>query len=117
MKLAVVGCRWFLDQEVFNAGMRDALLLPWETIVTGDATGVDAMARDMEGIRDLKVIVFRADWEKNGRAAGPIRNREIVEACNQMLAYWDGKSPGTKDAITQCVQAGKKVTIIPIRKD
>jgi hypothetical protein len=40
-----------------------------------------------------------ADWAKYGPAAGPIRNKEIIDACDVVIAFWDGKSKGTANSI------------------
>jgi hypothetical protein len=63
-----------------------------------------------------------ADWRKNKKAAGPIRNSELVEellaapakvkAC---IAFWDGKSPGTADTMRKCKRKGIPVKVIRFR--
>lgn len=46
----------------------------------GGARGIDAMARRWAEERGLKVRTFEADWAWIGAGAGPVRNREMVEA-------------------------------------
>jgi hypothetical protein len=58
--------------------------------------------------------VFPAKWDEYGKAAGPIRNQEMVDSKPDLvLAFWDGRSPGTLDAIKRAVLAGIEVNIYP----
>jgi hypothetical protein len=57
------------------------------------------------------VIEFPADWDTHGKAAGFMRNQLIVDNCDKVTAFWDGKSKGTLDTITRAVKAGKTVVI------
>lgn len=69
----------------------------------------DYMLSRQEDIDKLKI--FPADWDKYGRRAGPIRNREMAEYADALLAYWDGKSRGTKNMIEEARARGLKVSI------
>lgn len=117
MKLAVVGSRDFsktgniipLLEQVLEAEKRTGQSL---TIVSGGAQGPDLIAQRWAESKGLPVEIFLADWEEHGDAAGPKRNGQIVEACERMLAFWDGLSTGTLDAICRAKKAGKVVTVI-----
>lgn len=80
-------------------------------VVSGAARGVDSIAANEARRRGLEIIEFPADWSK-GRGAGFARNGKIVEASDEIVAFWDGKSRGTLDTITKARKAGKPVTII-----
>ena len=60
--------------------------------------------------------VFPADWKKWGKAAGPIRNREMLlyakERAPVIVAFWNGISSGTRDMIEQAENAGVEVHIV-----
>lgn len=105
MKIAIVGSRTFENLQL----VRDIVAaLPANSIVvSGGAPGVDTVAVRAAEARGLKTLVIRADWDKLGRAAGPIRNSEIVNAADQILAFWDGKSSGTADTIGRAMRSGK----------
>ena len=105
MRIAIVGSREYPNL----AEVRDYVMsLPDDTVViTGGARGVDQMAEDTARARGLKVVVHRAEWDKHGKAAGPIRNRLVVEDCDRLVAFWDEVTPGTKNAISQASKAGK----------
>ena len=60
------------------------------------------------------VEIFMAEWDKYGRAAGPIRNEKMVDIANLVIAFWDGKSRGTKSLIKYAERAGKELIRIAI---
>lgn len=65
------------------------------------AKGADTCGERYAKEHGYKIRYFQADWNRYGTAAGPIRNEEM--ACNAdadaLVAFWDGKSPGTKSMI------------------
>lgn len=78
------------------------------TIVHGDCpTGADASARRWAVDRGALEERHPADWKKHGKAAGPIRNQEMVDlGAFKCLAFWDGKSRGTLDMLERASRAG-----------
>jgi len=60
----------------------------------------------------LNLIKFPAEWNKFGKAAGPKRNKEMAIAADALIAFWDGKSRGTKNMIELAKQKGLKVKVI-----
>lgn len=84
---------------------------PFEILV-GDCSGVDEIVRELADKYDIPCRVFRADWDKYGLAAGPIRNAEmlkekpiVVIACHKDLS----KSKGTKNCVQQALR--KKIPV------
>lgn len=61
--------------------------------------------------------VPKADWGKYGKAAGPIRNQEIVNVSDIVIAFWNKKSRGTKDTIDKALRGNKPVLVIPFLED
>ena len=82
------------------------------TIVHGGARGVDTIADQAARRAGLDVEVHKADWAKHGKAAGPIRNREMLDTCEMLIAFWDGQSKGTKNAIDTAMRLGLDVVVI-----
>lgn len=80
-------------------------------IVSGGAKGIDTCAGEYAREHGLKLTEFLPDYRRYGRAAPLVRNREIVAYADQVLAFWDGKSPGTKYVIDQCKKQKKTVTV------
>jgi hypothetical protein len=111
MKIAIVGSRTWTDHLRIMAYI-DAL--PAGTIIiSGGAQGVDSIAAGYAEARGLSVVVFLPDWDRFGKSAGMIRNRQIVDAAQEVVAFWDGESRGTKGTIDLALQAKhiKTVTV------
>lgn len=83
------------------------------TIVHGGARGPDSMAENAAKMLGLGYRCFLADWNKHGRAAGPIRNQRMLDEMKPdlVIAFWDGKSKGTKDMIDRALAAHVDVEI------
>lgn len=111
MKLAIVGSRKFTNYELLDETL-STLEEPITEIISGGASGADALAEQWAKEKDIPITVHKAEWAKYGRAAGPKRNKKIIEACDVCVAFWDGQSKGTKDSITLSKKAGKKTKII-----
>jgi hypothetical protein len=80
-----------LDRLHENIGIR--------LIVSGRAFGPDKYAEEWAIDRGVPTEIFLPDWNKHGKSAGFIRNADIVEACDRLLAFWDGRSKGTEHSI------------------
>lgn len=53
---------------------------------------------------------YPADWKKNGKSAGPIRNSEMLKSGAEVcIGFWDGKSKGTLDMMTKANKLGMVV--------
>ena len=108
MKIAIVGSRTFADLARVR---RMVMELPkGTTIITGGAKGVDQAAE--KGARDagLKCEVILPDYPRYGRVAPLHRNRLIVEAADHVVAFWDGFSGGTANALAWAAALGKDAT-------
>ena len=108
MKLAVVGSRgWTKYTSVFIA---ITSIFPDE-IVSGGAKGVDSMAEQWATLYHVPTKIFLPDWKKYGKRAGAIRNKQIVDYCDKLIAFWDGKSRGTLISIEMAQKAGKLLKV------
>ena len=61
---------------------------------------------------NLQCELFPADWEHHGKAAGPIRNAEMAEVADALIAFWDGQSRGTKSMIDLAKRKGLQVAVV-----
>jgi hypothetical protein len=101
MKLGVVGSRTFEDYA-YMWGALVALHFRYGLtgIVSGGARGADRMAekfcREELG---MEPTVILPDWDKYGKKAGFLRNIDIVQVSDYIVAFWDGKSRGTEHSI------------------
>lgn len=97
-----------IDDVLFDAFTTEDV----ELIVGDCPTGADAEARDVARGYKFDVRMFVAGWGEHGKAAGPIRNQQMIDAApDRVVAYWDGKSRGTLDLITRAAKAGIPVDI------
>ena len=106
MKVAVIGSR---NLTVEDLGQ----YLPEETteIVSGGAKGVDTCAREYARANRLKLTEFLPEYNRYGRGAPLKRNLQIIDYADCVLAFWDGKSSGTKFVIEHCKVQGKPVHV------
>ena len=79
-------------------------------IVNGGATGIDEDARNWAKQRKLPLSVFPADWETHGRSAGPIRNKEMAEYADALIAFPGGR--GTENMRGEARSAGLPILVI-----
>ena len=110
MKIAVIGSRGLIVRDL-------EMYLPEETteIVSGGARGVDTSARYYAQKNGLKLTEFLPDYNKYGKIAPLVRNLEIIDYADEVYAFWDGTSRGTKYVIENCRRKKKKVHIFMIR--
>lgn len=75
-------------------------------IIQGGARGVDSYALDWATMHGIPNITVQADWEKHGKAAGPIRNQRMLDDYKPdlVLAFPGGK--GTDDMVKRAIKAG-----------
>lgn len=111
MKLAIVGSRNFNNYKVLEETL-STFEEPITEIISGGATGADALAEEWAKKNDIPITIHKAEWSKYGRAAGPKRNKKIIEACDACVAFWDGKSKGTKNSIELSKKAGKTTKVV-----
>ena len=105
--LAIVGSRAWRDKAVLFAA---ADKLNPAGVVSGGAQGADALAEEYARERGLPLVVYRPDLARYGSpAAYHIRNRQIAEACDQVLACMAGTSRGTESTIKAARRLGKPV--------
>lgn len=116
MNVIVAGCRTFDNYELLEREMLSfaGSMLTNITIVSGGAKGVDALGERFAAEHNLPVIVKPAEWDLYGRAAGPIRNIEMARISDALVAFWDGKSKGTKNMIELAKKHGLRIKMVKI---
>lgn len=109
MKLAIVGSRGISDIRLADYIKE----IPSE-IVSGGARGIDTLAADYAKANKITLTEFLPDYRKYGRSAPIIRNRQIIEAADKVLAIWDGKSRGTQNSISLARKLDKEVLLFVV---
>jgi hypothetical protein len=107
MKVIIAGGRDFTDFDYVKGYM--ATLPPWlhvTEVVCGKASGADALGERWAKLYGIPVKEFPADWATFNKRAGPLRNLQMAEYADGLVAFWDGKSTGTADMIMQAQHHG-----------
>ncbi len=80
-------------------------------VISGTAAGADKLGEAFARHYNLKCEQFFADWDKHGKAAGPLRNLEMAEVGTHLMAFWDGQSRGTRSMINIALDRGLEVHV------
>jgi hypothetical protein len=87
-----------------------------DCVIEGEARGADTQAKLAALELGIKVMPFPAQWDKHGRAAGPIRNQQMLDEGKptEVWAFHDdfANSRGTKDMLRRARAAGLKIRLI-----
>ena len=106
MKVAVIGSRGLQVNH-----LEDYLPDHVTEIISGGARGIDTCAKSYALRHGLKLIEFLPEYEKYGRGAPLRRNITIIKYADLVLAFWDGKSRGTKYVIDNCKKRNIPVAV------
>jgi hypothetical protein len=113
MKVAVIGSRGFNNYELVKETLSKINIT---LIVSGGAKGADTLGEQYAKDNGIETKIFLPDWEKHGKAAGMLRNTDIINESEVVIAFWDGSSKGTLDSINKAKKLNKKLIII-IKKE
>lgn len=115
-KLIVAGGRDFNDAALMERvliAMADVELADKSvSIVSGMARGADMLAYQLARNLGIEVYQFDANWAVYGKSAGFMRNSDMGQFADGLLAFWDGKSPGTRHMVAYMRSLNKPVTVI-----
>lgn len=116
MKVIIAGGRDFNNKVFFLESMKE---VEWHIthVVSGMASGADTLAVEYANENNLELAQFWAEWNFYGRSAGPIRNRQMAKFADALVAFWDGKSRGTKNMIDTMIELKKPVKVILYDKE
>ena len=106
MKIAIIGSRNVIPPNIGE------YISPHDEIVSGGAKGVDSFVAKYARENGIKLTEFLPQYERYGRAAPIIRNRQIVDYADKIIAFWDGTSKGTLSVIKYAEKVGKMCEVI-----
>ena len=114
MKFAIIGSRSFKDYELMKS-----ILIKYSIgeIVSGGAKGADTLAERFADEYKIKKVIFKSDYIKYEKKAPLVRNRQIVDYADKVVAFWDGESKGTKYTINYAKEKGKQINVIFSEKE
>ena len=115
MRVIVCGGRDYKDQDHLEhvLDMIDEWFLGNLIMATGSALGADELARYWNNKnKNSEPLMYPADWETHGKAAGPIRNKEMLIDFDPdfVVAFPGGK--GTADMVKKAQDAGVTVLLV-----
>lgn len=115
-KVIIAGGRDFSDYSLLKARVDAALRTKSQThkivIISGKARGADSLGERYAAERGYEISAHPADWEQYGKAAGYRRNAEMAQEGDALIAFWDGKSRGTKHMIDLAEKHGCLIRIV-----
>ena len=114
VSVVIGGYRNFEKYEIFKSFVDSCLVeldLKEITIHSGHCKGVDLMGEQYAKEKGLLLEVYPAEWKKYGKAAGPIRNKQMVEKADIVIAFVCERAKGTKNLIAQAKKLDKKVFV------
>lgn len=109
MIVGVVGSRNFSNYSLLKDELSKHDIF---MIVSGGAKGADSLAEKYSRERAIPIAIYEPDYIKYGKSAPIIRNKEIVRLSDLVIAFWDGKSTGTKFVIDYCHQTNTFIQVI-----
>lgn len=117
-KVIIAGSRGFNNYDVLRDSCEN-ILFNFKSdhdiiILSGGARGADLLGERYAGEKGFRIEKYPAEWDKYGRAAGMRRNREMAEEADAVIAFWDGKSHGTKNMIDIAENMGLMVRTIMV---
>ena len=113
MKVIIAGSRTFNNNELlWNECEKAFSLLNKIEIVSGTAKGADQIGEWFAEGNGYPIKRFPANWNKYGKSAGYKRNEEMARYADALIAFWDGKSKGTKHMIDLAQQYELKVKVV-----
>ncbi len=113
MKVAVVGSRSYKNYDKIEEILDELTITE---IVSGGARGVDSYAEYYAIKNKLPTTIIKPEYEKYGKRAPIIRNIDIINASELVVAFWDGESRGTKFVIDECKRNNKWIKVIKVHE-
>lgn len=119
MRIIIAGSRTFNDYGYLCQKMDKVTknLKNKITIISGHAKGADQLGEQWAFERMHEKEIYHTDWKTYGKSAGMLRNCEMIDSeVDCLCVFWDGKSPGTKQAIEYAKKKGLKVKVFLYNK-
>lgn len=113
MRVLICGDRFWNSWSMVKSRM--LLLSQSDVVVHGAARGADSIAASLANGMGLAVESFPAEWDKYGKAAGPIRNRAMLDTAPDLVIAFHNNiesSRGTKDCVFEARRRGIPTEVI-----
>lgn len=115
-RVIIAGSRSFNDYELLREHCLSVLQEKMKThriiIVSGHAHGADSLGERFAKEFSLPFELHPAKWSLLGKAAGMVRNAEMAKCSDELIAFWDGESSGTRHMINFARKRGLAISVI-----
>lgn len=109
MRYAIVGSRRFRDLPMVREFVGG--LCSRDMVISGGAMGVDTVAIAAAKERAIPFAEYLPNYARDGDSAPLVRNRKIVDECDRVVAFWDGRSTGTAYTVEYARRRGVPVDV------
>lgn len=109
MKTIIAGSREIQNVDIGSVVEESGFVIT--EVISGGANGIDQLGEQWACEHGIPVRRVLPNWRQFGRAAGPIRNREMAELADALIAVWDGRSRGTRSMIEHAERLGLQIHI------
>ncbi len=115
MKTIIAGDRRFNDPLILASMM---IKVPFEvsTVICGLAKGADTLGLEWAVANHLPVMYFAANWASYGKAAGPIRNAQMAEVADALVAFMAEGSKGTASMVSLAKKKNLPIFLVHIKR-
>ena len=113
MKLIIAGSRRFNDYELLCWFMDRLIIKEPLEVISGCAKGADTLGEKWAESYGIYVTRFPADWDKYGKAAGPVRNKQMADYADVLVAFVEKGSKGTLNMITTAAKKPMEIHVCP----
>ena len=110
MNVIIAGSRTITDIEQVKRAV-EASKMVVDEVVSGGARGVDLLGEQWAAEAGVLVKRFPAQWDKFGKVAGYLRNQQMADYADALIACWDGQSRGTADMVRRAEKRGLAVYV------
>jgi hypothetical protein len=115
-KIIIAGSRGFNDynllSEKLNTLLKNKIKEYTIVVISGGARGADTLGEVWAAKNKHEFKRFPADWDKYGKKAGYIRNEQMANVADVLVAFWDGVSKGTSNMIDIMNKLNKPVRVV-----
>jgi hypothetical protein len=114
MRTIIAGSRWIIDYQQLEFAISSA---GWEptTVLSGCAKGPDLLGEVWANSHQIPLIRYPANWDEHGKYAGMLRNIQMAENAEALIALWDGESSGTSHMIETAYEHGLQVYVRKVK--
>lgn len=113
IRIVIAGCRDYFNyreaEEFIDMCLPRICEQRTPVILSGGCRGADMLGERYAHEHGYRVERYEADWDRYGKSAGPRRNRQMAEAADAAICFWDGVSRGTESLINSAMERGIRV--------